>query len=179
MSDVVTAPAATAGPPPTADAQDPLPESNWFWRRVFVFVFSVVGCIALGVILWMLFGLGRATLGMVIRLSELDDKQGLSAAVDAIKVISDQLGMLGFWVIMLLLTDRILYLIAPSAEQAAKMLATVSAWKGGISTSSTSRATSPDGSTAEDTKTAGPSGTQPAPPAPPAAHVAAGTAVLE
>jgi Na+/H+ antiporter NhaD/arsenite permease-like protein len=31
-------PAATAAPPQTvvADPQDPLPESNWFWRRVFV-----------------------------------------------------------------------------------------------------------------------------------------------
>jgi hypothetical protein len=48
-----------------------------------------------------------------------------------------------------------LYLIAPSAEQAGKWLATISAWKGGISTTSTSKATAPDGSKAEATTSAG------------------------
>lgn len=29
-----TSPSAEAGPPAVVDVQDPLPESNWFWRRV-------------------------------------------------------------------------------------------------------------------------------------------------
>ena len=32
-------PAASA-PPVTVDPQDPLPESNWFWRRVFIFLLT-------------------------------------------------------------------------------------------------------------------------------------------
>lgn len=43
--DDTTNPAASGGPPPSVDAQDPLPEASWFWRRVTTL--SVLGVAAL------------------------------------------------------------------------------------------------------------------------------------
>jgi hypothetical protein len=62
----------------------------------------------------------------------------------------------------------LLYLIAPSAEQAGKWIATVTAWRSGVSTASTARSRSPDGGTAEASTTAGPAAAPAAPPDPPA-----------
>jgi hypothetical protein len=42
MSDV------TGGPPPSVDAQDPLPESSWFYRRVYTFIVSAALIALLG-----------------------------------------------------------------------------------------------------------------------------------
>lgn len=159
-------PAATS-PPATADPQDPLPESAWFWRRVFVFVFGGIAVAGVGVILWMIFGIGTETLRLVAKLGALRDVRSLD---DALKVVGgsiDALASLGFWLIILVLADRILYLIAPSAEQAAKMMATVSAWKSGVSTSSSAQSTAPDGSSASASQQAGPAVTPPVPPTPP------------
>lgn len=139
-----TGPAATASPPQTAvaDPQDPLPESNWFWRRVFVGVI----CAALLALVWYRTEvIGQAALS------------GKAGAVD---------GLVDLLKLSLYLTGLVimLYLIAPSAEQAGKWLATISAWKGGVSTTSTSKATASDGSTAQATTSAGPSAA-PKPPA--------------
>jgi hypothetical protein len=135
-------PAAQAAPPQTAtaDPQDPLPESNWFWRRLFVGVI----CAALLALVWY-----RTE---VIGQAALDGKEG---AVD---------GLVSLLKLSLYLTGLVimLYLIAPSAEQAGKWLATISAWKSGVSTTSTSKATAADGSKAEATTSAGmPVGTVP------------------
>lgn len=48
--------AATAGPPPSADIQDPLPESNFFYRRVFCYGVSVILLGMLSLIVWRLQG---------------------------------------------------------------------------------------------------------------------------
>lgn len=154
MSD--ESPSVTAGPPATADPQDPLPESNWKWRRIFVFVFGSLAIAGVAAVLAMIFAMGSATLKIVAQLGRLRDVKALDSSLDVISNSIAALQSLGFWLIMLVLADRILYLIAPSAEQAAKMMATVSAWKGGISTSSFAKAQSPDGSTAEAGKSAGP-----------------------
>lgn len=155
-------PAVTAGPPPTADPQDPLPESSWFWRRVFVFLFGLIAVIGVAVVLWMLFTLGNATLELVAKLSGPRDVRALDQSFEAVGAVILALYKLGSWSMIVLLVGHILYLIAPSAEQAAKMMATVSAWRGGISTSTTSRATGPEG-TAETTTTTGKAAPGPAP----------------
>lgn len=164
MSD--SAPAVTTGPPATADPQDPLPESNWVWRRIFVFVFGGIAMAGVAAVLWIIWEIARSTLQLIGLLGALRDVQALNGAVDVIGNSVEALRNLGFWLIILVMVDRALYLIAPSAEQAAKMMATVSAWKGGVSTSSTARATSPDGSVAEATKTAGPGSILPPPGSP-------------
>ena len=155
------APAATAGPPPTADPQDPLPESNWKWRRIFVFSSSVLCAAGIAIVLVMLYAIARTT---------LDGRQSVQTTLATIEALYN----LGWWLAILTLIDRALYLIAPSAEQATKMLATVSALKSGVGFASSSRAVGPDGE-ATSSSTAGPApapATPPTPPVPPTAPVA-------
>lgn len=88
----------TAAPPvATQDPQDPLPESNWEWRRWFIF----------------------STQGLLIGalLYALHQSTEMAAA----------------WVVGGIIANSIFYLCAPSAEQVAKMFASVSAMKAGIS----------------------------------------------
>lgn len=163
MTDETTI--TTGGPPPVADPQDPLPESNWKWRRIFVFVFGGLAIAGVATVLVMIAAMGNETLRLIGRLGTARDVRALDSSLDVVTASINSLQSLGFWLIILVMVDRVLYLIAPSAEQAAKMMATVSAWKGGISTTSTARATGPDGSTAEASKTAGPAAVPAAPPA--------------
>ena len=168
-----TGKAAASGPPPTADPQDPLPESNWTWRRYFVFGLAVLAVGALAVILFMLYGLGTETLDVIARLSGARDVRALDQSLEVIGAIIEGLVRLGVHLSGIIFALLIAYLIAPSAEQATKMIATVWAWKGGVSTSSVSRSYAPDGSKAEASARAGPASSAPAPePAAPAAPVA-------
>lgn len=146
----------SAGPPVTVDPQDPLPESNWVFRRWFVFGGEIV---RLAMLAWILTIVGQVALS-----------DG-GAAVD-------KLYRLAKWLILLSLVDRVLYLIAPSAEQATKMFATVAAWRSGISTSTRSEVSTPN-VTASASTTTGPAmggvdPAQPIAPAPPQPHDAAG-----
>jgi hypothetical protein len=152
MTDA-SAPAASAGPPPTADPQDPLPESNWKWRRWYVFGATTACSVGILVILVMLYRIARVDL-----VGRQTDKTTL-ATIEA-------LYQLGRWLVFLTLVDRVLYLIAPSAEQATKMLATVSALKSGVGFASSSKASGPQGE-ASSASTAGPAAVAPVPPAPP------------
>lgn len=43
---------ASSGPPPTVDVQDPLPESAFFYRRVFSYALSIGLLALLGVVVW-------------------------------------------------------------------------------------------------------------------------------
>lgn len=98
--------------PPVAmpDIQDPLPESNWMWRRVFTF------CVTAAV-LWMLWGaitrLGTASLST--------PQQGISALLTLCK-----------WMIAYNILMVTYYMVAPSAEQMTKMLKTASLLKSGV-----------------------------------------------
>lgn len=159
---------ASAGPPTTVDPQDPLPESNWTWRRWFIIGICIFGIIGIAVALTMLFHLGNETLGLVRRIAVLRDAKALDNALNSIDGVVIAIYKLGMGCIYLLGFAMLLYLVAPSAEQIAKMFATLSAWKGGISTASFSKATGPDGSTAEAGKSAGPAVAQPTAPAAPA-----------
>lgn len=148
-------PAATAGPPPTADPQDPLPESNWRWRRIFVFSTTVLCSLGILIIMVMLYRIVQV---------DLSGRQGVQTTLATIEALYK----LGAWLVILTLVDRVLYLIAPSAEQATKMLATVSALKSGVGFSSFSRAVGPEGE-ASSTSSAGPAPAPLAPPTPPVA----------
>jgi hypothetical protein len=109
-----------AAPPPAsdlvelvaADCQDPLPESNWLYRRWLVFAGEAFRMAALAFILFALYRLA-------------------AQAADPTEAVR-HLYRLGVALVILSLVDRILYLIAPSAEQATKMMATVSAWRAGV-----------------------------------------------
>lgn len=47
-----SAPEASAGPPPSVDLQDPLPESTFFYRRVFSYAVSVALLGLLGFVIY-------------------------------------------------------------------------------------------------------------------------------
>lgn len=128
-----TKPAAVSGPPATVDPQDPIPDPNWLYRRLFVFVTTLI--------LLAVFYIKLDIVGDVAR----------GGSETAIK------GLVQLLRICLLLIGALIlfYMVAPSAEQITKMIATASAWKKGVSTSSTSRATAADGSQAEATTTVG------------------------
>lgn len=139
-----SSPAASASPPPIADPQDPLPESNWLWRRIFVFF--VLAALLAGA--WFKVDvIGQVALG--------GNTDAILGLIELIK-----------WALALSGILMLFYLVSPSAEQVVKMLATVQAWKGGVSTTSAARSTAPDGSTAAASTSAGPA--RPAAPAAPA-----------
>lgn len=125
---------AASAPPVTVDPQDPLPESNWFWRRIFIFGLSII--LLFGV-WWYADTLATAAL--------LLNETAIKGLISLLKFT--------LWIIAGLIT---LYLIAPSAEQAGKWIATLSAWRSGVSTSSTATATAPSGASASATTSATP-----------------------
>lgn len=113
------------------DPQDPLPESNWFWRRLLAF-------------------------GMVIFFAWQLHLSGnrMARAADA-NHAADVLLSYSKWIIVAWLVTTMLYMIAPSGEQVVKMLATLSAWKSGISTAISSHVDAKHG-VAETKTVAGP-----------------------
>jgi hypothetical protein len=117
-----------------ADPQDPLPESNWLWRRLLVFL--IVGFI------------GWQQMMAANRIARWGDGGQQSKAIDALLDMTH-------WHISFVGVVLLLYLVAPSAEQFAKIVQTVSAWKSGISTLTTSRISTPAG-TASTSTAAGP-----------------------
>lgn len=121
MTDTTSPPASV----PVIDAQDPLPEANWLWRRVFVFV-----CMA--VIFGLMIGLAWATnriVGNVV--GRIDNMNAAMVAEIAKQALSAILVMfrLMFWALMVTITY---YMIAPSAEQITKMMQTAGLLKAGV-----------------------------------------------
>lgn len=117
-----------------ADPQDPLPESNWLWRRLLAF--AIVGVIG-----WQQVMAGD-------RIARWGDGGSPKEAIDALLNMTHwHMGVLG--------GVLLLYMVAPSAEQVAKILATLSAWKSGISTAVMSKVDTAKG-TAETKTVTGP-----------------------
>lgn len=58
------------------------------------------------------------------------------------------------WIMAFLIAGGVFYMVAPSAEQAVKMLAAVSAMKGGVSFKTSSSVTTPEGGEASTTSSA-------------------------
>lgn len=129
--------AATAAAPPLgADLQDPLPESNWFWRRLLFLTAALAHAGAYAFILWKVGQLGSKVPG-----------EAIAALVQ-----------LGLFVTILICVDRVLYTLAPSGEQLIKMMNVVSLLKGGVSLFSRAEARTAEG-TATSTVSAGPAAT--------------------
>lgn len=100
----------TDGPLSPLDAQDPLPEANWLWRRVFVFLVTCA-------ILWMVWGgIDRLAASAMLR-----PEQGIPALLTAVKWLIAMAGIMVTY-----------YMIAPSAEQIVKMLQTAGLLKAGV-----------------------------------------------
>ena len=113
------------------DAQDPLPESGFLYRRITVWVV----CIAILGLLWF----------NVHALRALEHGDGL---VEISK-----------WLIVLIGLILTYYLIAPSAEHIVRMVQTVGAWKSGIATSVTTATKSVTGATTATKTVVGPTAT--------------------
>jgi len=140
---MATDPAAASASPPVADAQDPLPESNWFWRRIFIFALSA-GLLAL---VWF-------KVNDVAAVALTGSETAIAGLVKLLRLCLYLIGML-----------ILFYLLAPSAEQLVKLIQTAKSLREGVSFTSTARSTGPEGS-AENTNTAGPAPAEPPPPAP-------------
>lgn len=124
--------------PATADAQDPLPEQDWTWRRIYTYALTLVCCLGVG---WSLYTLHDLEAGEAIYL--------LSKYMLAI--------------IALLATY---YMIAPSAEQIVHLIQAARLLQSGVSTTSRSTVRTPQGS-AESVTTAGRAPVTPAAPVAP------------
>jgi len=128
---------ADVAPSMVSDLQDPLPESSWFWRRVFVFGVTIA-------VLWMLWG----AITQLANVALVEPKLGVPALLTLCKWIIAFTGMMVTY-----------YMVAPSAEQLTKMIKTASLLKAGVQVSGR-RHEGADGSM-DEAKTVG------MPPAPP------------
>lgn len=130
---------ADTAPKTTVDLQDPLPESSWLWRRIFVYAVTAA-------VLWMLWGaiiqLGNVAL--------VEPRLGVPALLSLCK-----------WIIGMTALMATYYMVAPSAEQIVKMLKTAALLRGGVQVAGRQRV-APDGTT-DTAKTVG---RPPAPPVP-------------
>jgi hypothetical protein len=93
-----------------ADPQDPLPESKWLWRRLLTFGIVIFGA-------WQMHLAGN-------RLARFGEHQPVEAIRAMLNLVHWQ--SVSMWIVLLL------YMIAPSAEQLAKIIATLSALKSGV-----------------------------------------------
>jgi hypothetical protein len=162
MSETSPTPAASGGPPPTVDLQDPLPESSWLWRRVFVFALSA----AFLAFLWYYSG----TLAEVARSVDANTpKEATIAAIERLfQLLRGSLIIIGVLILA--------YLFGASMEQLTRLVQTAKTLRSGnVSFRSASSASSPDGARADaETIIAPVPAPKPAPPPPaPAASPAA------
>ncbi len=98
------------------DPQDPLPESNWLWRRVFVYLVTAV-------VMWFLWGAIDRLGGVAV----LYPMQGVPALLN-----------LCHWLIVLVILMVTYYLLAPSAEQMTKAIHTAALLRSGVQLASRS-----------------------------------------
>ena len=119
--------ASTTDPTSAVDVQDPLPESDWRWRRAYTYITTIL---VLAGIAWCL--------------------DGLHSAKDADALL--KIGLRLIWLVGLVVT---FYMVAPSAEQIARIIQAASILKSGASITRTARAETADGGKTEVTTTAG------------------------
>lgn len=132
---------------PLNDLQDPLPESNWLWRRVFVF--TVTACV-----MWMMEGaISRLGASAMLR-----PELGIPALLSLCQWLLSMFGLVVTY-----------YMIAPSAEQIVKMMKTAALLRSGVQVAGTQVIRTTDATT-ETVQTVG------LPPVPPAPPVGAETA---
>lgn len=147
----------TRTPQVLVDMQDPLPESNWLWRRVLTFlaiivIFSLMSGLA--------YAVHRIVGGVIQRIDGMSAQAVADITVRALGVIERMFGWM-YWSLLVVVTY---YMVAPSAEQIAKMIGAVSLLKGGVGTASRTTVTDRDGKT----EVASTTGIPPTPMVPPA-----------
>lgn len=130
-------PSATA----RVDVQDPLPETDWFWRRLFTFIFTLLSV----AFIWY----GLASL------------QALQQPEMIYRVTRYMIG-----VHVMLITY---YMVAPSAEQIIKIIQSAKIIRAGIPITRSVAAETPQGGRVEAKTVAGAPEVIPVPVAPPAA----------
>lgn len=91
------------------DPQDPLPESNWVWRRLFACAVTIAALALTGLVVW------RMTAALLVIV------KGNSDATATVYALRD----IAFYLVGLALALSVVYLIAPSGEQVAKMVQAV------------------------------------------------------
>ena len=137
------------------DLQDPLPESNWFWRRVLTFLAMLI---VFGVMIGLGYAVHRIVGGVIAKIDEMSAEAVARITVVALGVIEQMFGQM-YWALLVIVTY---YMVAPSAEQITKIMKTASLLQGGVKMAS--RVTSQDfGREVETTTTAGKPTTPPAP----------------
>lgn len=130
MSDPARNRAEVSDSDPTmvrVDVQDPLPETNWFWRRVYTFMLSLVSV----AFIWY---------GM----------EALTLMREAESVYQITRYMIGVHVILITF-----YMVAPSAEQIVKMIQATKLMRDGVTVSRTVVAETPGGGRTEVSTSAG------------------------
>lgn len=121
--------------PPAVDAQDPLPEATWFFRRIFVFGLSV----ALLAMIWF-------KIDAVADVARAGSETAIAGLVALLKWCLATIGAL-----------ILFYLLAPSAEQLTRLIQTARTLQTGrVAFRSSSSATSADGAHAQSRTEAGP-----------------------
>lgn len=133
---------ANSGTDPTTahvDVQDPLPETNWFWRRVYTFVLSLISV----AFIW--YGL---------------ESLHSMAQADAIYRVTRY--MIGVHVLLITY-----YMVAPSAEQIVKLIQAAKLLQAGVGMTRRATVETPEGGRTEVETTAGHPTEPETPPAPP------------
>lgn len=146
MDNSSSASTAQAGPPATAVLHDPLPESNWLWRRIFSFANATA--VAIGILL---------VVNAMVNLSKHVTTPDLE--VNALLKITE-------WLIVYQWCVTTYYLIAPTGEQITRWVQTAGMLKKGVGMFSTASATDGGGSSAQTSTVAGQPGSTPAAPLP-------------
>lgn len=134
---------AQAGSDPATarvDVQDPLPETSWLWRRIYVFTFSMIS------VAFILYGL-----------------ESLHGMRDAEAVYRITRYMIAVHAMLILF-----YMVAPSAEQIVKLIQAARIIRSGVTTTRSAVVETPEGGRTEVSTTTGASATPEPSPAPPA-----------
>lgn len=130
MSDDTQSNSASATADPATsrvDVQDPLPETNWFWRRVYTFALSLISV----AFIW--FGL-----------------EALNSMREPRLVYSITRYMIGVHVLLITF-----YMLAPSAEQMVKLIQSARLLRSGIPITRSAVVETPQGGRTEVRTTAG------------------------
>lgn len=130
MSDSDTVNAAVMSEDPAkvrVDVQDPLPETNWFWRRVYTFALSLISV----ALIWYGF-------------------ESLNAMRNADHVYRLARYMIGVHVMLITY-----YMLAPSAEQMVKLIQLARLLRSGVPITRSAVVEMPQGGRTEVTTTAG------------------------
>lgn len=124
--------AQTGGDPATVrvDVQDPLPETSWLWRRIYVFTFSMIS------VAFILYGL-----------------ESLHGLRDAEAVYRITRYMIAIHAMLILF-----YMVAPSAEQIVKLIQAARIIRSGVPVSRSAVVETPEEGRTEVSSTTGISG---------------------